>query len=132
MAFDLKQFLARGAETVDEDRVVIREVPSAEIGLTLIYVLFAATWTVFADDLLDWWMAHPIDSPALQTMKGINFVLVTGLVLYFVLRRNYRERRVAQEASRLSQERFESVALATTGAIWDWNLSTNVVWWSDG
>jgi PAS domain S-box-containing protein len=132
MALDLKQFLARGAEVVEENRVILREVPATEIGLTLLYVLFAATWSIFADDLLDWWMGHPLDSPALQTMKGINFVLVTGLVLYAILRRNYRDRRRAREASRLSQERFESVALATTGAIWDWNLNTNVVWWSDG
>jgi len=132
MAFDLKQFLARGAEVVEENRVIIREVPAAEIAITLLYILFAGTWCIFADDLLNWLMAHPLDSPALQTMRGINFVLVTGLVLYLVLRRNYRQRRLAQEASRLSQERFESVALATTGAIWDWNLSTNVIWWSDG
>jgi two-component system sensor histidine kinase UhpB len=36
------------------------------------------------------------------------------------------------EALRLSQQRFESVALATTEAIWDLNLDTKVVWWSEG
>ena len=43
-----------------------------------------------------------------------------------------RRRRQAEEALRLSQERFESVALATTDAIWDVNLNTKVVWWSEG
>jgi two-component system sensor histidine kinase UhpB len=49
-----------------------------------------------------------------------------------ILRRAVRRRRLAQEALRLSQQRFESVALATTDAIWDLNLQTKVIWWSDG
>jgi PAS domain S-box-containing protein len=33
---------------------------------------------------------------------------------------------------RLSQQRFEFVALAATDAIWDLNLETKIVWWSAG
>src|SRR5262249_34984651 len=69
---------------------------------------------------------------ALQTMRGINFVFTSGVVLYLVLRRAFRTRRAAQEASRLSQERFESAARATTDAIWDLNLESKLFWWSDG
>jgi two-component system sensor histidine kinase UhpB len=65
-------------------------------------------------------------------LKGIDFVIASSLVLYLVLRRTMRTRRLAEEASRLNQERFESVALATTDAIWDLNLETKVVWWSNG
>jgi two-component system sensor histidine kinase UhpB len=132
MAFNWKHFLRRGPERIDSDRVVINEMPFAEIGITLVYILVAGLWTVFADDIFDWLVGVPMDSPGLQTLKGINFVMTTALVLYLVLRRSFRHRRLAQEASRLSQERFESVARATTEAIWDWNLDTNTVWWSDG
>ncbi len=31
-----------------------------------------------------------------------------------------------------SNERFKSVAAATNDAIWDWNIETNTLWWSDG
>jgi PAS domain S-box-containing protein len=132
MAFNWKQFLARGPEKIESDRVRLRERPFEEIGITAAYILVAALWCVFSDDVCDWLMGAPLNSPALQTLKGINFVTTTGLLLYLVLRRSARHRRLAQEASRLSQERFESVALATSEAIWDWNLDTNTVWWSEG
>ena len=77
-------------------------------------------------------MGLPMHSPALETLKGINFVFATSLVLYLVLRRAFRIRRLAEEARRLSQQRFEAVALAATDAIWDLNLETRIVWWSDG
>ncbi len=110
----------------------MRELPLQELGLTLLYILFAGIWFVFSDDVFDWATRRPLDSPALQTMKGINFLITTALVLYLVLRRTFRTRRLAEEASRLSQQRFESVALATTDAIWDLNLDTKIVWWSEG
>src|SRR5579859_3860362 len=132
MAFDLKDLTTQGPESLAPERLAIREIPFEEIGLTLLYVFFAGVWCVFADDVFDWLMREPLDSPALQAMKGINFVMTTGLVLYLVLRRTVRSRRLAQEAQRLSQLRFELVALATTDAIWDLNLDTKVMWWSDG
>ena len=132
MAFNWKHFLRHGPETIEADRVVIDELPVEEIGITLLYVLVAGLWCVFADDVFDVLLGVPMDSPAMQTLKGVNFVTTTAVLLYMVLRRNFHHRRLAQEASRLSQERFESVARATTEAIWDWNLDTNTVWWSEG
>jgi len=132
MAFDLKQFLARGPEAIKAERVLIKEIPLEEMGLTFLYVIIASLWFVFADEVFDRVMDLPSHSPALETMKGINFVVTTGLVLYLVLRRTVRTLRLAEEALRLSQQRFECVALATTDAIWDLNLETKVIWWSDG
>jgi PAS domain S-box-containing protein len=132
MAFNLKRLLARGPEIIEAERVFIREIPLQELGLTCLYVLVAGAWCVFSGEILDNLMELPAHSPALETLKGINFVLATGLVLYLVLRRAFRIRRLAEEAQRLSQQRFEAVALAATDAIWDLNLETRVVWWSEG
>jgi len=132
MAFNFKRLLARGPEIIEAERVFIKEIPLQEIGLTLIYVLLASLWCVFSDDFFDNVMGLPMHSPALETLKGINFVFATSLVLYLVLRRAFRIRRLAEEARRLSQQRFEAVALAATDAIWDLNLETRIVWWSDG
>jgi two-component system, NarL family, sensor histidine kinase UhpB len=132
MAFNWKHFLPRGPEKIETDRVRIKEMPFEEIGITLGYILIAGLWCVFSDDVVDWLLGAPLDSPGLQALKGINFVMTTALVMYLILRRSARRRRLTQEALRLTQERFESVALATTEAIWDWNLDTNTVWWSDG
>ena len=132
MSVNLKQFLSRMPEKIRFDRVLVKEMPLAEVGITLLFVVVAGFWCIFSDDIFDWIMDGPVESPALQAMKGINFVLTTGVVLYLVLRRSFHNRRRAEETSRLSQERFEAVALATTDAIWDFNLDTEVVWWSDG
>lgn len=41
------------------------------------------------------------------------------------------ERKRTELALRRSEERFQIVSRATNDAIWDWDLSTNKVWWSD-
>ena len=38
----------------------------------------------------------------------------------------------ADQALRLSEERFHLVARATADAIWDWNLATDAMWWNEG
>jgi two-component system sensor histidine kinase UhpB len=132
MAFKLKHLFARGPEAIDVEKVFIRDIPLEELGLTLLFILVAGFWLVFSGDVVDWIMGVEINSPTVHTLRAINFVSTTSLVLYLVLRRTLRRRRQAEEALRLSQQRFESVALATTDAIWDLNLETKVVWWSEG
>jgi two-component system sensor histidine kinase UhpB len=132
MAFNLKSLLSRKPEAISAEKVFIRDIPVEELALTLSFILIAGIWLVFSGDVVDWIMGIEINSPTVHTLRGINFVTTTGIVLYLVLRRTSRRRRQAMEALRLSQQRFESVALATTEAIWDLNLETKVVWWSDG
>lgn len=43
-----------------------------------------------------------------------------------------RERRQAEQAMRVSDERFRLLSKATNDAIWDWDLTTNVLWWNEG
>lgn len=104
MAFNLKTFLAKGPEIIHAESVFIKEIPLSELGLTAIYVLVAGVWSVFSDEFLDHLLGSPQHSPALETLKGFNFVFTTALVLYLVLRRAFRTRRLAEEASRLSQK----------------------------
>ena len=42
------------------------------------------------------------------------------------------ERRRAENAVREIQQRFEIVARATNDAVWDWDLKTDGIWWSEG
>jgi diguanylate cyclase (GGDEF)-like protein/PAS domain S-box-containing protein len=51
------------------------------------------------------------------------------LAVYF---RDVSERRQAQEALRESEQRFKSVAKVTADAIWDWDLKSDTIWWSEG
>jgi two-component system, NarL family, sensor histidine kinase UhpB len=132
MAFKLKDILAKGPEAIDAEKVLIRELPLEELGLTFLYILVAGLWEIFADQVIEWIMGRNLDSPVPRTLRAINFITTSALVLYLVLRRTLRSRRQALEALRLSQQRFEFVALATTDAVWDLNLETKVVWWSEG
>ncbi|MBL9215952.1 MAG: response regulator [Opitutaceae bacterium] len=43
-----------------------------------------------------------------------------------------RNRRRAEAALAESIERFQLIARATRDALWDWNLLTNEIWWSEG
>ena len=95
MEFNFKRLLARGPEIIEAERVFIKEIPLQEFGLTFIYVLLAGLWCVFSDEFFDNVMGLPMHSPALETLKGINFVFATSLVLYLVLRRAFRIRRLA-------------------------------------
>lgn len=52
-----------------------------------------------------------------------------GLAVYF---RDVTERHSAEERLRESEARFRAVARATADVIWDWDLKTGAVWWSDG
>ena len=42
------------------------------------------------------------------------------------------ESKQAEEAIRASNDRFRIVTKATNDAVWDWDLSTNKVWWNEG
>ncbi len=42
------------------------------------------------------------------------------------------ERKQVEEERRHSHERFQIVARATNDAVWDWDLTSNTLWWNDG
>jgi PAS domain S-box-containing protein len=52
-----------------------------------------------------------------------------GLAVYF---RDVTERRRQRDALRESEERFRLLAKATNDAIWDWDLTTDALWWNEG
>ncbi len=51
-----------------------------------------------------------------------------GVAIYF---RNINATKAAQQAMRLSDERFQSVARATSDIVWDWDLAGDQMWWNE-
>ena len=47
------------------------------------------------------------------------------------IQRDISDRKAAEEALRLSDERFNLVARATNDVVWDWRMDTDVLWWND-
>lgn len=87
--------------------------PPPELLIVLLYVAFASLWVVGSDIALDalTFMVHgALDPFVLQTVKGLNFVLTTAVLLYFVLRRAYGGwRRAEQERHAVSERARESL-----------------------
>ena len=72
--------------------------PRPELRFALGYVVIGSIWVIGSDQLLD--RAMPVSPIYLQTIKGLNFVITTAIVLYFVLRRAYRGWRRAEREQR--------------------------------
>jgi PAS domain S-box-containing protein len=49
-----------------------------------------------------------------------------------VVSRDITGRKRAESELRESNERFRLIAQATADVVWDWNLTDNTIWWSDG
>jgi PAS domain S-box-containing protein len=104
--------------------------PREEIHITLFYLVAGSLWILGTDKVLAFMTEEKWDW--LQSLKGLAFVFATGLLLYLTLRWSFQRRRRAEEASRLSLNRFELAAKAATDAIYDWDLVTDRIWWSEG
>lgn len=100
--------------------------------VALIYLILGSAWIVFSDQLLERLPISRENSVVLQTEKGLNFIFTTTLIFYLILRRTHDRRRRAEAESREANERFEMVARASSDAIFDWDLVTDGVWWSEG
>ena len=72
--------------------------PRPELRITLLYLLLAGLWVVLSDLVVR--VVLPSSSASVQTLKGLNFVLTTSLLLFFVLRRAYRGWREAERRNR--------------------------------
>jgi PAS domain S-box-containing protein len=58
---------------------------------------------------------------------------VMGSYTHWVsIERDITERKRAQASIALSEQRFRVVARATSDVVWDWNLATGTIWWSEG
>lgn len=56
----------------------------------------------------------------------------TGRYTHWVsVERDVTERKRAEEATRINQERFRMLAKATNDVIWDWDLVEGAVWWNE-
>src|SRR5262245_30358321 len=98
--------------SVPKSAATVRVVRVAEIAITLVYIVCGGVWVIGTDTIVGRLLGEPAHSVSVQTLKGLNFVVTTGVLLYLVLRRSFNRRRQAEEASRLDRERLELAARA--------------------
>jgi diguanylate cyclase (GGDEF)-like protein/PAS domain S-box-containing protein len=64
-----------------------------------------------------------------QTLSEVRaYPSAEGLTVYF---RDVTEARKTEESLRISEERFRTIARATTDVVWDWDLEDDTLWTSD-
>ncbi|MES2474235.1 MAG: sensor histidine kinase [Verrucomicrobiota bacterium] len=60
-----------------------------EVRIVAGYVIFASMWIVASDVLMSRYVSDPQQVGLAQSLKGLNFVITTGVLLYLVLRRSF-------------------------------------------
>jgi len=63
---------------------------SPQFKITLIYIVFSVLWIYFSDRFLMMPISDPQSLSRIQTAKAWTYVVVTALLLYSLIKRNYR------------------------------------------
>lgn len=82
--------------------------------IVLPYAAFAAVWIVLSDRLLNLLVSDPHWLGELQTYKGLVFVAVTSVLLYFLVRRQQRRRDSVESERDQLRRRFLSMVESIT------------------
>ena len=107
-----------GLDTLHRAQAVAPDVPVVVISGTRNPQLAAAAIQAGAQDYL---VKSEISSP-----------VVERVIRYAIDRRAAEvRRRHAEEARRISDERFHLLSSASNDTIWDWNVTTNELWWNE-
>lgn len=100
-----------------------------------IYLTIGVLWILISDWAFDYF-GYP-ENPMYQTIKGIGFILISGMI-FLIMLRNYEFRnddylarqKATADKLRLANERYTKVSKATNSIIWDWDLKKNKVLWA--
>ena len=80
-----------------------------EVTVTLFYIIFGICWILVSDQTLSVVVQDPSRVEALQTYKGIAFVLVTALILLIAMHRIFEHFRSVQQSLRESEELYRAL-----------------------
>jgi diguanylate cyclase (GGDEF)-like protein/PAS domain S-box-containing protein len=106
-------------------------IDTTALRLTLGYMLLAALWVLLSDQAL-----IALGLPAslqvrLQSLKGLLFVTLTAALLYAILHRHTTLYREKQRAIATSEERLRLALDATHNGLWDLDMTSQRVFFSD-
>ena len=94
------------------------------LAITLAYVAGSALWITVSDRALEHLLPDPAALAMAGTLKGYLFCVLTGILLFALLKTWDATRRHATERARHHQERLARVLYGSNDGWWDTNLAT--------
>ncbi|RYY62667.1 MAG: PAS domain S-box protein [Chitinophagaceae bacterium] len=101
---------------------------SIPLRLSLAYCFFSCGWIIFSGEIAQTMAGgdlHRLNH--IESLKGIFFVIVSTLFLFFLSRNLYRKQREVTEKYRVVAEREEAVSMATSDGIYQFNHATDTI-----
>lgn len=106
--------------------------PRSALQTTLFYVIAGSAWITVSDALLEHLGADAYQLTLLETLKGLLFIGITAIILYFLISRLLRRISLQQAALLASEQRLLLALEATGDGVWDWDLVDNSCFYSSG
>ena len=97
---------------------------SSPLKLALIFLLFGIIWVLATDFILSMSTNNPSIFERFQNYKGILFMVLSALLIYFVSKKLYGNIERAQEQQEDALLRYNVLGMATNDAVWDLNFKT--------
>lgn len=97
----------------------------SSVKLALIFLVFGIIW-ILCSDLITFALTRnnlPLYN-LLQHSKGILFMILAAILIYFVSRRLHADIESANKQQEESLRRYQILGMATNDGIWDYNLQT--------
>ena len=106
-------------------------IDTTALRLTLAYLLAAALWVLLSDQALIALGLPENLHTRLQSLKGLLFVTLTATLLYAILYRHAVRYREKQRVITTSEERLRLALEATHNGLWDLDMASQRVFFSD-
>ncbi|TVQ59796.1 MAG: PAS domain S-box protein [Phycisphaerales bacterium] len=106
----------RESDGVARGRGVVARLTPGHI--TLAYLIVSFTWILGSDWVVESILGESINTARAQTIKGLAFITLVGLLLYVLMSRAERDRRRAETRLRESEERHRRIVEAAQEGIW--------------
>lgn len=97
---------------------------SSPLKLALIFLLFGITWVLVTDFILTTSTRNQVIIERFQNYKGILFIVLSALLIYFVSRKLYGNIEKARRQQEEALQRYNVLGMATNDAVWDLNFRT--------